>query len=396
MSPSHGLVLACFVAVLNGPTALRLERGSISSGELAQRTQQAVPLECPWGKVQARGTATVEDESAAQEVCAPEVSDWQSEFAGFKNWSDALREAPLSASDIREQSMLGEAVRTLKQKSRQPHIAFIGDSLMRQQYFNLASWMIHGEARPSEPNHYIVADNYQKLWRAIFRHQNRELQGEGVSEICHCGRDNRDANKHDFGDFVEDRFITLPQNGSSITYINWSGEHAFHGYFNPSDERPTQAACEIGKCTSPFKWTVKQPDWQNAQGVVQLLRSVVAKLNPTPTHVMLNTGKWGHLTSRGLRTLFAAGAEIQQSMGTRFVWKTVTHSNGDRKHDSQAVVNAEKVLAMQFGWDVFDAYNMTSSYPGRAQNYRDDMHFEDKVTTHLNRMYVESLLQTLQ
>mmetsp|Transcript_46308 Transcript_46308/g.123002 ORF Transcript_46308/g.123002 Transcript_46308/m.123002 type:complete len:382 (-) Transcript_46308:254-1399(-) len=381
MPSCRALAVACLAAVLPGSASLLLEKARRRRG--AARVWQ---FEYASRMADAGGAAG-----------RPEIPDWQSEYEVFMNRSKSERFSfPPSGAEKEEERLMGEAARALKQKSHQPHIVLVGDSLMRQQYFNLASWMIHGEARPSEPNHYIVADNYQKLWRAIFRHQNRELQGEGVSEICHCGRDNRDANKHDFGDFVEDRFITLPQNGSSITYINWSGEHAFHGYFNPSDERPTQAACEIGKCTSPFKWTVKQPDWQNAQGVVQLLRSVVAKLNPTPTHVMLNTGKWGHLTSRGLRTLFAAGAEIQQSMGTRFVWKTVTHSNGDRKHDSQAVVNAEKVLAMQFGWDVFDAYNMTSSYPGRAQNYRDDMHFEDKVTTHLNRMYVESLLQTLQ
>mmetsp|Transcript_49268 Transcript_49268/g.140695 ORF Transcript_49268/g.140695 Transcript_49268/m.140695 type:complete len:391 (-) Transcript_49268:12-1184(-) len=389
MSPSHGLVLACFVAVLNGPTALRLERGSISSGELAQRTQQAVPLECPWGKVQARGTATVEDESAAQEVCAPEVSDWQSEFAGFKNWSDALREAPLSASDIREQSMLGEAVRTLKQKSRQPHIAFIGDSLMRQQYFNLASWLIHGEARPEMPEKLpSIETHYHDFWTAVYRHQNSELQADGVSEICHCGR-------KDEALYVEDRFVALPANGSSMSFFGWFGDAPFHGYFTPPDERPTQISCKAGTCTSPFRWTIKQPAWQTARGVVQLLNSVVMKLQPKPTHVVVNSGKWGHLNTVGLRNLFAAGAEIQKRDGIRFMWKTVTHGRSDTKDEHQPFVDQEKKLAREYGWEVFDAYRMTSAYPMRGQYYRDPTHLSERATTHLNRMYLDKLLETL-
>jgi len=393
MASSGALVLACLLAVLPRSASLQVEQGlQTEQGlelEKARRRRQAALM---WQFEYATRMADV-----GQLAGRPEFLDWQSEYEVFKNRSKSERFSfPPSDAEKEEQKLMGEAARALKQKSHPPHLVLIGDSLMRQQYFNLASWLIHGEARRSEPNHFIVADTYQKLWRAIFRHQNRELQGENVSEICHCGRDNRDANKHDFGDFVEDRFITLPGAGPSITYINWSGEHAFHGYFNPSDEHPTQASCKIGTCTSPFRWTIKQPEWQNAQGLVQFLSSVIMKLQPKPTHVMLNSGKWGHLTSRGLHNLFAAGAEIQKRNGTRFVWKTVTHSNSDKQHDSQAVVNAEKMLAMKYGWEVFDTYNMTSTYPGRAHNYRDDMHFEDRITTHFNRMYLESLLKTLQ
>ena len=228
MCSSRALVLACLVAVLPNSTALqveqRLEQSSASAFELERRRKLEALVE--W---QIKYASRMAD--AGGVAGRPEIPDWQFEYEVFLNRSKSERFSfPPSGAEKEEQRMMGEAARALKQKSHQPHLVFIGDSLMRQQYFNLASWLIHGEARPSEPNHFIVADTYQKLWRAIFRHQNRELQGESVSEICHCGRDNRDSNKHDFGDFVEDRFITLPESGSSITYINWSGEHAFHGY----------------------------------------------------------------------------------------------------------------------------------------------------------------------
>jgi len=394
MPSSRALGLACLAAVLPNSAALlldqSLDQSSISAYERGRRRKLAAFVE--W---QLQYATRMADAGGPEEL--PEIPDWQFEYAVFLNRSKSERFSfPPSGAEKEEQRLMGEAARALKQKAHQPHLVFIGDSLMRQQYFNLASWLIHGEARPSEPNHYIEADTYQKLWRAIFRHQNKELQGENVSEICHCGRDNRDATKHDVGDFVEDRFITLPKAGSSVTYINWSGEHAFHGYFNKPDERATQASCQLGTCTSPFRWTVEQPDWRNAEGVVHFLRSVIMKLQPKPTHVMLNSGKWGHLTSHGLQTLFAAGAEIKKHNGTIFVWKTLTHSSSDSHHNYQAVVNAEKLLATKYGWDVFDTYDMTSSYPGQAHNYRDDMHFEDQITTHFNRMYLESLLKTLK
>lgn len=391
---SRASVLACFVAVLTSSSALRLERGSISSGGVAQHPEQATVVECPWGSIRAHGATAREDEHTAQEVCAPEVVDWQFEHELFKNRSNAARTAP--PSDAENDDQMHEAVRALKQKPHQPHIVFIGDSIMVEQYFNLASWLVHGEARPLEPKTQpsgIKIVTFQDLFRAAFSYQNKQLKGDGVSEICHCGRDGRDGNTHDFGNFVQDRFIALPGNGSSISYFGWFGGQSFHGFFNPPDERPTQASCQIGKCTSPFRWTIKQPEWQKGLGVVNLLSSVVAKLQPKPTHVVINSGKWGHLNSRGLHNLFAAGAKIQKRDGTRFVWKTVTHSKSDTNNNRQALVNMETNLAREYGWDVFDAYNLTRHFP--RDLYKDDMHFQDRVATHLNRMFLEDVSRSL-
>jgi len=394
MSCSRDLVFACFFAVLIIPTALRLERDSISSGEEAQLPKQAIVVECPWGKVQAHDTTTMEYESAAQEFCAPEISDWQSEYAIFTNGSKAQREIPLAASDIREQSMMGDAVRTLKQNPHQPHFVFIGDSLMRQQYFNLASWLIHGKARPELPDTFPSMEHqYHDFWRAVYGHQNAQLQGDGVSEICHCGR--KDQKEHEPPVFVENRFIALPGNGSSMSFFGWFGDSSFHGYFNPPDERPTQASCKVGACTSQFRWTIKQPAWQNAEGVLQLLNSMVMKLQPKPTHVVVNAGKWGHLNTRGLHALFAAGAEIQKRDGIRFMWKTVSHGRSDTRDEHQAFVNQELKFAREYGWEVFDAYRMTNRYVMRGQYYRDVTHLSERAVTRLNREYLDMLLKSL-
>jgi hypothetical protein len=361
---------------------------------VSQRPKEAMLVECPWGKLRAHDTTTMEGESAAQEVCAPEISDWHLEYAMFKNVSKALRAIPSSASDIREQNLMGEAVRTLKQNPHQPHFVFIGDSVMRQQYFNLASWVIHGKARPELPEKLpSIEYQYNDFWKAVYRHQNTQLQGDGVSEICHCGR--KDQQAHEPVVFVEDRFITLPGNGSSMSFYGWFGDASFHGYFTPPDERPTQASCKVGTCTSKFRWSIKQPSWQDARGVVQLLNSVVMKSQPKPTHVVVNSGKWGHLNTRGLRTLFAAGAEIQKRDGIRFTWKTVTHGRSDTRDEHQAFVDQEVKLAREFGWEVFDAYRMTRTYPSRGQYYRDPTHLSERATTHLNRVYLDKLLESL-
>lgn len=388
-------MLAHFVSVLSSSAALRLERDSGLSGGAAHRPKEPNLVECPWGEIQAHGTTASEDTSAAQHVCGPEISDWQVEYGLLRNESRAARVVPPSSAELHDEAVMREAVRELKQKSKQPHVVFIGDSMMRQHYFNLASWMIHGEARPEEPEALPTKDcNYQDFWRAVYVHQNAQLRGDGVSEICHCGREDQKGKKDAV--FVEDRFVTLPGNGSSLSYFGWFGDWSFHGYFNPSNERPTQASCKIGKCTSPFRWTVKQPGWQDATGVVNLLSKVVMKMQPKPTHVVVNSGKWGHLTRLGLRKLFAAGAEIQKRDGIKFMWKTVSHSRSDTDNEHDRFVETEVTLARQYGWEVFDAYKMTSSYPLRGQYYRDELHFSERVVTRLNRMYLEKFLASLQ
>ncbi|CAK0803633.1 unnamed protein product [Prorocentrum cordatum] len=167
--------------------------------------------------------------------------------------------------------------------------------------------------------------------------------------------------------------------------------------FNPSDERPTQATCKVGECSTPFRWMVKQRQWRDGMGVVHLLKEVIQKLQPKPTHVVLNCGFWGHLTSSGLHNLFAAGAEIQKADGIRFVWKTMTHLSPKQsgKHpELQEITDMQKKLARQHGWEVFDAYSVTHTYP--EDYFYDGVHMRDKGTTNLNSRFLQALLKSLQ
>jgi len=415
MSLSRTLVIVCSFAVQTCSTALRLERGATSSGELAQLPNEAMLVECPWGNITTLGTTSRQYEHATREACERQLIHWQFENED-RSASARLAEPSDGEKMLERQRLMGEAVRALKQKSNPVHLVFIGDSMMRQQYFNLASWMIHGKTHPSRPSQpkpvppprstgqqrvgdtpggiKDVIHDYA-LWKHMFSVQNQDLQGDGVSEICHCGYDSEANEKTRF---VEDRFITLPENGSSISFFAWLGYWSFHGYFDPSKERPNQASCPLGDCKAPFLWTIDQArgdiaEWQNARGVVRFLRSIVMKLQPKPTHVVMNCGFWGHLTSVGLRNLFAAGAEIRERDGTRFVWKTVTHPKSDTTYNLQARVNMQKELARKYGWDVFDAYNVTRDFP--AKWYQDDIHLQDPATTHLNRIYLEALVESL-
>jgi hypothetical protein len=322
---------------------------------------------------------------------SPEVSDWKSEYDLEKQKrSNAARTGEPSAQEIHERTLMREAVRELKQKTHQPHLVFIGDSMMRQQYDNLASWLIHDEARPEEPETAPDKEsNYTGFWSEKYAYQKAQLEGDGVSEVCHCGRQGEDNS-------VEDRFITLPGNGSSLSYFGWFGNASFNGYFTASDARPTQASCPVGKCTSPFHWTIKQPDWRHAAGIVELLDSVIVHLQPKPTHVVVNSGKWGHLNGKGLHNLFSAGAKIQKRDGIKFMWKTVSHSKEDTQRCHQRSVKMEKALAYVYGWEVFDTYMPTHRYVLRNQYYLDLHHFAESVVTYLNRIYLGILSTSLQ
>jgi len=361
MSWIRALSLACFFAAQISSSALRLERVSDLPDGLAQRSEEAV------------------------------IVDWQSEYALFRNRSEIVaRAAQPSDVEKRDQRVMGEAIRALKQIPHQPHIVLIGDSMMRQQYFNLASWLIHGESRSPEPPPMTEA-GYQAFWKQIFRHQNEQLRSDNVSEICHCGRhpslplDSKDA-------FVEDRFITLPDNGPSISYFGWFGDFTFHGYFDPAGERPTQATCPVGECTTPFRWMVKQQDWRDGRGVVRLLKTVIKKLQPKPTHVVLNCGFWGHLTEHGLHNLFAAGAEIQKNDGIRVMWKTMTHLSPKQAvkfPKVPGITDMQIKLARQYGLDVFDAYSISHDYP--ESWFLDGTHMAEKGTTRINSRFLEAV-----
>jgi hypothetical protein len=265
-------------------------------------------------------------------------------------------------------------------------MVFIGDSTMRQQYFNLASWLMLGKESDEEPA--FIPDkkrsNYTAFWKWVFEYQNAQLTGEsGAHEICHCGRYENES-------FVEDRFATLPSIGTNLSYIGWFGSWDFHGYFSAPNEYPTEASCPVGDCKAPFEWTIKNDRFTNAEGVMALIEQKVMHLSPAPTHVTINTGHWGSLTQEGLESLFSLGRQIRKRTGTIFIWKTETKAALASRNPKPEQYDLEVKLASQYGWLVFDALNFTKHWA--AGHYRNELHALECRISLLNEYFVGNVL----
>jgi len=304
------------------------------------------------------------------------MDDWFEESAGACPFLDDDRNTDFFISE--------------KPKLHNHHVAFVGDSTMRQQYYNLASWLMLGKQSTDFPATLTPKSLiYAKHWKEVFEHQNAQLTGEGgAHEICHCGRET--FNKTET---VEDRFTMLPSIGTNLSFFGWFGDWDFHGYFDASQGRPTEDSCPVGSCRAPFKWTIENNEWKEARGTVELLERVVMKLSPTPTHVIINTGLWGSLTEAGLKRLFSCGQDIRRRTGTIFIWKTTTKKRYAKYgHNKAAIEQAdlELKLASQYGWLVFDAYNLTRTWD--QPFYRDDFHARECKVSLLNRDFVGNLL----
>jgi len=275
------------------------------------------------------------------------------------------------------------------------HMVFIGDSTMRQQYFNLASWLMLGKESDEEPANIATKEraNYTQVWKRIFEHQTAQLTGDGgAHEICHCGRKGLTEELANNGNasFVEDRFAMLPNIGTNLSYFGWFGAMDFHGYFNTSNEHPTEASCPVGECQAPFEWTIKNDRFTNAEGVLELIERVVMKMSPAPTHVTINTGHWGSLTREGLESLFSLGQTIRRRTGTIFIWKTETKAALSFRNPKPEQYDLELKLASQYGWVVFDALNFTKHWD--VTFYRNSLHALECKISLLNEGFVGDVL----
>jgi len=280
-------------------------------------------------------------------------------------------------------------------KLHNQHMVFIGDSTMRQQYYNLASWLMLGKESDEEPANIAAKkrSNYTSFWKAIFEHQNAQLTGDGgAHEICNCGRHGLtdELANNENASFVEDRFAMLPNIGTNLSYFGWFGSWDFHGYFNASNGHPTEASCPVGDCEAPYEWTIKNDGFTNAEGVLELLERVVMKMSPAPTHVTINTGHWGSLTREGLENLFSYGQQIRRRTGTVFVWKTETRAALAFRNPKPEQYDLELKLASQYGWPVFDALNLTKHWD--VSYYRNSLHALECKISLQNEDFVGNVL----
>jgi hypothetical protein len=281
----------------------------------------------------------------------------------------------------------------------------IGDSISRYQYLNLAYHVAYHKMPPFE--FYIWKEtkgdaqrvDNSKVWADWYNETNRILNSGKAAEVCDCYRETRKSTQLKqsaevadaadglawMADSFENRYFTHQDQNISLTFLQWWDNVSFKGHWSPSMGYPVNQSCAPGMCGPPAYWEIAQ-----ASGMKDMLR-LVMMLEPRPTHVVMNQGKWGHLSEGQLSDLMEEGRRIMHHTGTSFIWKTSTHDQGvfydvsDKKSYKREIS-----IARKHGWVVFDLYEFTKHFP--SKHYNDHVHFREVTNSHFNRNMLDLIL----
>lgn len=289
-----------------------------------------------------------------------------------------------------------------KQCLRNRHIVFMGDSVTRYQYLNLANYLESGEWWPDFLPYSELYYPWDS-WINYYETTNSRLQGK---EICDCFRNDSLS----FETVVENRYYFDRRQNIRLSYIQifkhdwgskghnitWLGDSTGGRLFpdNHSTESarntnayPIQKGCTPGQCsekTHPVHWH---------QSIIEVLEGHVASLEPDI--VVFNTGFWDRLPGRfDIARLAAAGQfAISKRKQSTVFFKTTT-----AKREGFPIIDDEFAQMIEnYGWKIFDAGKITSDI-SRIEKpfqerygdflYWDDKHFFPQVYAGINQVFL--------
>ncbi len=163
---------------------------------------------------------------------------------------------------------------------RNLNILFMGDSLSRFQYLDLAYFLTHGSwIDPLNDSPSMVTDHDYKSWIHFFNHTNKVL---APHEQCDCYRKTSGSIVGGKG-IIENRFFRDEHHNNTITYLQKFGDYPFKSswdvsdVFHPHGPMPTQLSQ-----LQPLFWI----------GWVEAITDFVCKMQPKPSVFVFNQGWW--------------------------------------------------------------------------------------------------------
>ena len=236
---------------------------------------------------------------------------------------------------------------------RNRRIAFVGDSVTRYQYLNLAHFIAHGHWRSGLP---ALEDETQwDSWAGFFNGSSARLTTETSQESCDCFRPGTPLLA------LENRVFTDRDLNLSIAFFQLFEGVPSRGIdperISLSECRPgagcRQAGCQPGFCSNPT-WS--------ALGAVPLAeRAALFR----PDTLIFNSGLWPDSTfATPARILeLEAVTELLRGVGVRdLIWKTTTAIgfNGPNPALDEDLILMPALRALTPAWRKFDAYAITA------------------------------------
>lgn len=262
------------------------------------------------------------------------------------------------------------------------HIVFMGDSLTRYQWLALAA-SFHRRVELSETEFPSLVK--EREWRHWMPFYNGSTEALKPNSRCDC---HRSFARPVGSKTIENRYFWLEKEPSSrgdgqrrrsnapffnLSFIQVLTPEAIMGQWKPVGPLSDEAHRDhVNQVFAP-NWRL---NWQ------QVMREVVAKLQPPPTVIVLNMGLW----SGPPNASYAAELErTARTVAPRVVWKTTTRM---RKSGSSKWLRTD-LLARRVFHEVFDAARLTRHLDNR--DYWDPRHFLPHVYNHLNAALLAQL-----
>jgi hypothetical protein len=291
-----------------------------------------------------------------------------------------------------------EALEILKGK----HILFLGDSLSRYQYINLAIFLTTGHPTwHAYPASEISRE--WKNWNDYYAGTNRRMGGH---EVCDCFRDTADPNWIEKN--YENRFWFGPS-GVRVSFLEMFGdkplyghdgvqlgiecwEHAAKASHTPDFSNCTQTYCSPGECSMPADYR-----FTDVHAALRMLCNTLQ-----PDLVILNSHYWTNWNDAAHATkLMRSFRHACNNQKTKFVWKTTTPTSremGPAQRNKN--LEADNVLVPSLVNEkhlIFDVARILYSLPQDLRGtYSDWLHFCPNVYYGLNQALLMHLSDWLK
>jgi hypothetical protein len=259
-------------------------------------------------------------------------------------------------------------------------IIFVGDSLTRYQYINLATWLRTGSFQTEQPRSEVELEWRDSEgthdWNDFFYGTSSRL---GCSEICDCHHQPPLGNAVEL--VKENRHFFDSVWDIKVSFYSWLGlARLIHGLPYPT-RQDYRSRCHLRHNALRIYHQANTAFSYNSTDICIFLQEIISPL--TPDVLILNQGHWrdnlGMLHSVGAVPLARAMTSATQPQGLA-LWKTTT-SRREKETDFLDPVSFLSTLTTA-GLRIFDAGDLTQDLPEEA--YWDGLHFYPFVYRELN------------
>ena len=256
------------------------------------------------------------------------------------------------------------------------HIALVGDSIMRYQYYSLVEYIMHSYFWDN-----VTTLQYQKGSGSSNEYdvgiQMNHNSYEPFEE-CDCFT-YKDAPEGNFTkDYCENRYFLDSESNISISFHVFLGNLPSIGHWNPH---------EVHSRHSYDYNTTSAPSW--IYGLSELIEHHISLLNPRPDWIVLNCGHWPNnfkslpYREEVIRALHRAGI--------KWAWRTTTATR-DGKPSVKRTTTAHIASIDRFMCRMASACVATHfTYDLSERAFVDNVHFVNAVYHIINSIMISQL-----